>query len=131
MVKNGSAFYGLAHSQRVQKAIESTYFGKCTVIEYQKVKNEDKSIGFKEVVVLENQPCKLSFESTSAINPTLMASVVTKRAKLFISPNIKILSGSKIVVVQNFETVEYKNSGEPTKYSTHQEIMLEIFERWS
>ncbi len=121
----------LPQSQMVRKAIESTYFGKCTVIEYQKVKNTDKSTGFKEVVVLENQACKLSFESNTTTNPSKSASSISQSTKLFVAPNIKIQTGSKIVVEQDFETFEFKNSGEPAKYGTHQEIMLDLFDGWS
>ncbi len=64
----------LPQSQMVRKAIESTYFGKCTVIEHQKIKNNDGSTGFKEMIVLQNQPCKLSFESKTTANPTTSAS---------------------------------------------------------
>ena len=45
----------------VRKAIEQTYTGKCTITEYQSYK-KNKSTGKKEVDILEDQPCKLSFE---------------------------------------------------------------------
>ena len=50
---------------------------------------------------------------------------------LFISPDVVIEPGSKIVVTQNGKTVAYKQSGEPALYNTHQEIILELFERWA
>lgn len=50
-----------------RKAIESTYAGVMTVSEYKKVKDPNTALtSYKEVVVLENQPCSLSFEGIAA-----------------------------------------------------------------
>ena len=45
-----------------RKAIESLYKDRCEVVEYQKIKKENKSTGQIEVSVLKNQPCRLSLE---------------------------------------------------------------------
>ena len=50
--------------------------------------------------------------------------------KLFISPDVLIKAGSKIIVTQHGRTTEYSNSGVPAVYPTHQEIMLTLFEGW-
>lgn len=123
----------LSKSQVVatRKAIESTYFGQCTITEHQKVKKENGSITFKEVVVLSEKPCKLSFEKIANNNQTNSAAILIQTTKLFIAPEIQIKPGSKITVVQNNVTTEYKSSGEPAMYQTHQEIMLELFKGWS
>lgn len=47
--------------------------------------------------------------------------------KLFISPDVAIKAGSKIIVTQHGRTTEYSNSGVPAVYPTHQEIMLTLF----
>ena len=115
----------------VRKAIESRYNGLCNVYEYESVKDDvTKITSQKEVAVLENQPCKLSFESISATDSN-GAPVKSMSAKLFISPDVKIKAGSKIVVTQNGETTEYSNSGSPAIYSNHQEIMLELFDKYA
>ena len=50
-----------------RKAIESTYTGVMMVSERQSVKDPNTHItSTKEVIVLENQPCKLSFETLSS-----------------------------------------------------------------
>ena len=60
-----------------RKAIENTYTGVMTVSERQSVKDPNTHItSTKEVVVLENQPCKLSFE-------TIAATVQTDTARHF------------------------------------------------
>ena len=114
-----------------RKAIESTYIGQCTITEHQKVKKENGSIIFKEVVVLSEKPCKLSFEKIANNNQTNSAAILIQTTKLFIAPEIQIKPGSKITVVQNNVATEYKSSGEPAMYQTHQEIMLELFKGWS
>ena len=112
-----------------RKAIESLYFGTCTITEYQKVKRENKTTAFAEVVVLENQPCRISFNTINSTTSTgTGASALVQVVKLHIAPEINIKPGSKITVTQNNVTSEYKNSGEPAYYLTHQEISLEFFD---
>lgn len=116
---------------KVRKAIESLYTGRCTILEYQKVQKANRSIGFEEVKIVENEPCKLSFEVISNANSNEVASALSQKIKLFISPEVKINPGSKIVIEQNNTIFEYKNSGEPAIYPTHQEIVLDLFKGWS
>lgn len=115
----------------VRKAIELTYTGTCNITEHQKIKKENKSTGFQDVLILENQPCKLSYEKVTNNNQTESAALLIQTAKLFIAPEIKVKPGSKLTITQNGITTDYKNSGEPAVYSTHQEIVLELFKGWS
>ena len=115
-----------------RKAIESTYEGVCDVVEYGDILDEQTKITSQgEIVVLEGQPCKLSFETISVANQSDTASSVSQKTKLFVSPEIKVKPGSKIVVTQNGVTTEYSASGEPAIYFSHQEIMLELFWGWT
>lgn len=117
---------------KVRKALESLYVGNCTVTEHQKVKKENKSTGFQDAVVLENQPCRLSFKTiNSTVQNDNAASSVVQVTVLFIAPEVKIAPGSKITVTQNGVTTDYKQSGEPAIYDTHQEIVLDLFREWS
>lgn len=117
---------------KARKAIESFYDGKCTITEHQKVKLANKSTGFEDVVVLEDEPCRLSFKSVTATNQTdTAASTVVQVTKLFLAPEIEVKPGSKLTVTQNDVTTEYQNSGKPAVYATHQEIILELFKGWS
>ncbi len=115
----------------VRKAIEQTYIGVCTIVEKQKVLKQNKSTGFEEVIVLQNEPCKLSFSSIKSANKFDNATGVGQIVKLFIAPEVNIKTGSKIIVNQNGVTNEYKNSGVPAIYISHQEIILELFKEWS
>lgn len=117
---------------KARKAVESLYDGCCTITEYQKVKMENKSTGFSEVVVVENQPCRLSFQSVNSTTATETgASAVTQSVKLFIAPEVQVKPGSKITVTQSGVTTEYQNSGVPAVYGTHQAVVLELFKGWS
>ena len=40
-------------------------------------------------------------------------------------------TGSKITVTQNGVTTDYASSGKPAVYETHQEVILELKEKWS
>ena len=116
----------------VRKQIESTYTGVCTVIEHKKeINQETKLIEYKDVTVLEEQPCRLSFEKIPAASQNGSTVSIAQITKLFITPDITISSGSKITVTQNNVTTDYTCSGVPAVYPTHQEIMLELFERWA
>jgi hypothetical protein len=117
---------------RARKAIESLYNGTCTITEYQKVKKANKTTAFEEVVVLENQPCRLSIQTANNTNQTETgAFALTQIVKLFIAPEIKVKPGSKLTITQNQVSTEYKSSGKPAHYNTHQEIVLELFKGWS
>lgn len=115
-----------------KKAIESLFVGKCNVIEYKEVTDKDFGITeFKEIEVLSNVPCRLSYKNITNTNQTETGNAIIQTVKLFYPVDVEIKSGSKIVVTQNNITKEYKNSGEPTVYSSHKELILEVFKEWS
>lgn len=117
-----------AAQKAARKAIEATYFGTLTVTERKKEKDErSKLTKDVEVVVLENQPCKLSFEKLQTAIQSDSAATITQVTKLFVSPDISINAGSKITVSQDNVTIDYTCSGVPAIYPTHQEIILELF----
>lgn len=116
---------------KTRKAIESLYDGRCTIIEYQKFKKENKSTGFQEVVVHDGIACRLSFKAISGANPSDTASSVSQTIKAFLAPEIVVKPGSKLSITQNGVTTDYKASGTPAVYSTHQEIILSLFEGWA
>lgn len=121
-----------AAKKAARKAIESTYDGVAVVEEYQQVKDEVTKLTSNEtVVVLENQPCRLSFEKLQIANQTESAAEVTQTTKLFIAPDVVIKPGSKITVTQVGRTAEYTYSGVPAVYDTHQEIILDLFTDWT
>lgn len=116
----------------VRKVIESTYHGTLTVTEMQKVKDERSKLTMSApIVVLENQPCKLSFETLKSATQSASAASIMQVTKLFVSPDISIKPGSKITVSQDDVTTDYTSSGVPAVYPTHQEIILELFKEFA
>ncbi|MDI7817587.1 hypothetical protein QMM58_14525 [Clostridioides difficile] len=113
---------------KARRAIELLYRDKCTIIEYQPVKDPvTKRTNNKEVIVLENQPCKLSYKNIVSATEGKVAKL-EQIIKLFISPNISIKAGSKLIITnQNNVTKEYVRSGESAIYPNHQEVILELF----
>lgn len=115
----------------VRKAVESLYTGRCTVTEYKEIRDEvSKITKNKEVTVLEDIPCRLSFKNISAAD-LHYGNAVGQEVKLFVSPDVDIKDGSKITVTQNGVTADYAKSGEPAVYSSHKEIILELFAGWA
>lgn len=115
-----------------RKAIESTYTGTCDIIEYGSVKDRKSKITRQEeIVTAKNQPCKLSFEKIAAAVQTDTGAAVSQGVKMFIAPETEVKSGSKIVVTQNGVTTAYCASGQPAVYSSHREIMLELWKEWA
>lgn len=118
--------------KKMKKSLELLYDGICKIVEYKKVKKSNGATVFEEVVAFEDIPCRLSFKAITSINQTdTNASDLKQVATLFINPDIVINPGSKIVVTQNNKKAEYKHSGEPALYNSHQEIILELFDGWS
>ncbi len=114
-----------------QKAIESLYCGKCDISVTRKTLNlVTKQTEFTDDIIITNQPCRLSYSSTSENKETRTAEK-KQIIKLFLSPTINVPSGSKITVTQNGKTTEYKASSEPMMYSNHQEVELEILDKWA
>lgn len=119
-------------SKILNKAIEYMYDSVCTVTEYKKVKNPvTKVTDYEEVVVLEGQPCKLSYEKITTVVQSESSAAVAQSVKLFISPDVLIKPGSKITVTTGNNTVDYTFSGMPARYQAHQEIILELFSGWA
>jgi len=108
------------------------YKDRCSIIEYQDVRDPKTKITCKqEVTVLEEQPCKISFETVKGAAGTETATAVSQIIKLFIAPEVMISPGSKVVVTHEGRMGEYSGSGLPAVYPTHQEIVLTAFERWA
>lgn len=115
-----------------QRMVEELYEDRCSVIEKQEVFDETRKVHKdKEVEVIKDEPCRLSFETLKADEEANPAQKVVQDTKLFLRPGLVVKEGSKIVVKHNGREDIYARSGIPAVYMTHQEIMLKPFERWS
>lgn len=115
----------------VTNTLEKLWTDTCTVIEYQEYIKANKSTGHKEVAVLENQPCKLSFKLLYAVDQTDSGAHPSQVAKLFLDNSAVINPGSKITVFHQGREFEFSNSGLPGVFSNHQEIVLVPFKGWA
>ena len=117
-----------AARKAARRALESTYEGICTIVVYQNGTDEDTGLtGSAEEVEAVDIPCRLSFEKLAPAAQSETGAAITQGVKLFLAPEIKVASGSKIIVTQEGITSAYQASGVPAIYPTHQEIMLELW----
>ena len=115
-----------------KNALEMLWLGLCSIyVREKKINPNTKRTEFVETELITDQPCKLSFETIKSTEESNHVAGVRQAVKLFISPNITIPAGSKIVVIQNDVTGEYQNSGVPPVFTNHQEIALELFKGWA
>lgn len=103
--------------------------GKCTIYEFEDVIDPvTHQTTQKEVPVLINEPCRLSYNREQSTNIQSGAAVVSQSITLFIRPDLVISPGSVIEITQHGVTEKYKGSGQPAVYCNHQEIILELYE---
>ena len=111
-----------------QDTLRRLWDGLCDVYIIETVRNKANGRDEPtEVQKLHGEPCRLSFSSISSTNEQDSAPRIQQALKLFISKDVSIPAGSKIVVTQEGQMNAYAQSGKPAVYSTHQEIMLVPF----
>lgn len=116
----------------MRNRIEQMYEDRCTVYEQMDVFDKKTKVKKgKRVAILEDEPCRLSFSRLEAGEKADPASMPSQTVKLFISPDIDIKTGCVIEIRHKGRTYEYERSGQPAVYSSHQEIVLQLYERWS
>lgn len=118
--------------KRYQDVLRRLWVGRCTIFVLDQEVN--KSNGQTETIecpLASGEPCRLSFQSGQAAQTVQGAAQIGQSVKLFLSSGVEVPPGSKIVVTQNGAETAYIQSGEPARYSTHQEIPLELFRGWA
>lgn len=115
----------IAILKRLWKDVCSVY------VQEEHVNLNNKRTQFTETLLFENEPCKLSFESALPSDAAGNVSSVSQKVKLFIGNNVTIPEGSKVCVTRGDKVYTYKSSGIPSVFTEHQEIALEIFDRWA
>ena len=114
-----------------RKHIEKLYFDKFSAIRRVKAKDPETGItGFSEETYVENQPCKLSFESFPQSGDGV-AAALSFHAKLITSPDLDIKEGSKIIAIKKGKEYILKNSGIPRMGINHQEINCGEWDDWA
>lgn len=109
--------------------LSALWIGKCTIYEYQPVTDpETYQTVHKLVAVLENEPCRLSYQKEQSTDISNGAAIISQSITLFIRPDVIVKEGSVIEITQHGVSTKYKGSGKPAIYTNHQEIVLELYE---
>lgn len=117
-----------------RKALGRLWTDRCTVTVYDSVTdNITKRMSQVERVLVEDLPCRISYGVASSISSAGdgFASALTQEIKLILSQDVEIPPGSKINVSRGGVSTDYGRSGEPARYSNHQEITLELWKGWA
>lgn len=121
----------MVNDRNYKKAINILWVDRCEICV---LKNEKDSRTGKTrqkwVSVFSDLPCRLSFKSVVVPNETDSAARTAQETKLFISKDVLVPPGSKIIVTHEGVKREYAQSGVSAAYSFHQEIPIEICEEW-
>lgn len=123
----------IKQAQRMYRTvIEQTYDGTCSIYSMQDIKDpETKITEHKEVTLLEDVPCHLSFSGAVTADGTGTSTDVKQEIKLFLAPEVPVPPGSRIEVTQRGTTESYSKSGKPAVYSSHKEILLELWKEYA
>ncbi|MCD7997417.1 MAG: hypothetical protein LUH21_09305 [Clostridiales bacterium] len=119
----------IRQAQRMhRKAVEATYDGTCRIYGMQSVKDPvTKVTSQEEVLKQEEIPYHLSYSNTAPAAGSDMVTAVAQTIKLFLAPEPVVPPGSRIEVTQQGRTESYVQSGKAAVYSSHQEILLELW----
>lgn len=119
----------IRQAQRMHRqAIEATYDGVCSVYRMRSVKDPDTKVTRQERELMQGDiPCHLSYSSTAPAAGSDTFATVPQTIKLFLAPEIMIPPGCQIEVMQQGRTECYSQSGKAAVYSSHQEILLELW----
>jgi len=120
-----------------RKALERLWKDRCFVFQKGQVTDPDTNLtDFQETPLFEDQPCKLSFEKLTSTDGDNAAERF-QSVKLFLSPDMVIPAGCKIVVKRFNRQGElvreftFAHSGEAGVFTNHQEIYLTIWKGWA
>lgn len=112
-----------------QKALKKLWTDRCTVTVRQERQNPiNKQTEFVDVIVLADEPCRVSFERIPATSPDNGTAIVSQAVKLFLRSDLDFPPGSTIAVTRQGRTETYVSSGQPAIYPGHQEIALKLKE---
>lgn len=112
-------------------ALARLWLDRCNIIIQKKRTDPTTKItGFRDELLWENQPCKLSFTTFNAATGEETAAAY-QTVKLFLPAALSVLPGSKVEVIRPGGVVlTFQSSGAPAVFTDHQEIQLERSDRW-
>ena len=115
-----------------RKAIEATYDGTCRIYGMKPIRDPvTKVTRQEEALVQDGVACHLSYSNTAPAAGSDTVTGVAQTIKLFLDPEPVVPPGSRIEVTQQGRTESYAQSGKAAVYSSHQEILLEIWKEYA
>lgn len=114
-------------NRQVTSILSTMWNGTCTVYCYIHTRDEvTKEVKLSRIMTLLDEPCRLSYGSAKPAVISDSVTTIEQEPTLFLSPEAEIPVGSDITVKQNGRVMNFKSSGEPRVYTTHQEIAVTL-----
>ena len=115
-----------------ESALKRLWNDRCSIFVNENVKDaRTGKTKQADAVVLRELPCRLSFKTVTIPTQTDSAARTVQSTVLFLSKDVTVPPGSKIVVTHEGVEREYTQSGVPAVYSYHQEIPVELKGEWA
>lgn len=126
-----------AEMVRLRKDTKRLFNCRCNVYEKEEFKNEAGITRHREVLVMENIPCRISYSTGMLFNKPNSGKEDKDAVKdplyvkIFTASDILIKPGSKIAVTNEKGERIFYHSGERAEYLSHNEVLVENFKEWS
>lgn len=123
----------ILNREKYRKYVELLYEDYCDIYEYvcEKDPINNRTVAEGEIKINKDKiPCRLSYVSVESPLQGV-GGALSEKIKLFLSPYVKIKPNSKIVVLKGDENLTFKATSIAKVYKTHQEIIMEVFDKWA
>lgn len=118
--------------KKARLPIRKLFTDKCTITNTQLITDVYGATTSVDEVICTDEACRISYSNfNNADDSNNGATSITQQIKLFIREDLTILAGSKITVNRNGNITQYKASGVPAIYDNHQEINLDLVEKYA
>lgn len=114
-----------------ESAMKKLWNDRCSIFVKENIKDaRTGKTKQADAIVFSELPCRLSFKTVTIPSQTDSAARTVQSTALFLSKDVTVPPGSKIVVTHEGVKREYTQSGVPAVYSYHQEIPVELKGEW-
>lgn len=122
----------MVNDKAYERALKLLWNDRCSIIAKENIKDaRTGKTKQADAIVFSELPCRLSFKTVTIPTQTDSAARTVQSTMLFLSKDVTVPPGSKIVVTHEGVEREYTQSGVPSVYSYHQEIPVELKGEWA